>query len=356
MNTASEQPVRVGISIGDPNGIGLEVILKGLSDRRMLEHITPVIYGSSQVVSYHQNTLGLKDLPVDTIEDVEKAKPGRINLLNCWEEDVKLRLGKESRETGKYAILSFKAAVEDLANSKADVLVTAPFSKHAVQSDDFDFPGHTEYLARYSNMDEALMFMVSEGLRVGVVTGHVPLEQVPGMITEGRLTSKLELMLSSLERDIGIRKPKVAVLGLNPHAGDHGLLGRQEKDVIIPVLERMREQGHVVNGPFPADGFFGSSELGKYDGVLAMYHDQGLAPFKALSFDRGVNFTAGLPVIRTAPDHGTAFNIAGKDQASPTSFRNAVLLACDIFEQRRFERAVSADPLQSQKGSPYMKQ
>jgi 4-hydroxythreonine-4-phosphate dehydrogenase len=345
----SHEKVVVGISIGDMNGIGLEVIIKTFADNRMLNLCTPVIYGSSKIANFHRKALNIVDFSFNEIKKAEEANTKRVNLINLWNEEVVVEMGKMTAEGGKYAVKSLKAATEDLASNKIDVLVTAPINKKNVQSDDFNFPGQTEFLAQYSNTDKVLMLMVGDGMRVAVATGHIPLKEVAQRLTAKLIEEKTEILISSLIRDFGIVKPRIAVLGLNPHAGDNGLLGEEEQKIIGPAIQSLKNSGHFVFGPYGSDGFFGTGQYKQFDGVMAMYHDQGLAPFKALAFDSGVNFTAGLPVVRTSPDHGTAMDIAGKNMAAEDSFRNAVYLACDIYRKRREYKEMTANPLQPQK-------
>ncbi len=336
--------VRVGITTGDINGIGIEVIIKALSDNRILENVIPIIYGSSKVITAHKKALNV-EFNFNRIDSADKAVKKKINLINCWDEEVNVELGERSKEGGKYALKSLETAVKDLASNKVDVLVTAPIDKKAIQSEDFDFPGHTEYLAKMSNVDDALMLMVSEDLRVGVVTGHIPLQDVAKTITKEKIVDKIDQINASLLKDFGIPNGKIAVLGLNPHAGEKGLLGDEEDKVIIPAIKEASKNGAQVYGPYPADGFFGSSSYKKFDAILAMYHDQGLIPFKAMTFGFGVNYTAGLPIVRTSPDHGTAFEIAGKNLANEGSFRHAIYLAVDVFAKRQEYKEMSANPL-----------
>lgn len=336
--------VRVGITTGDINGIGIEVIIKALSDNRILENVIPIIYGSSKVITAHKKALNV-EFNFNRIDSADKAVKKKINLINCWDEEVNVELGERSKEGGKYALKSLETAVKDLASNKVDVLVTAPIDKKAIQSEDFDFPGHTEYLAKMSNADDALMLMVSEDLRVGVVTGHIPLQDVAKTVTKEKIIDKIDQINASLLKDFGIPNGKIAVLGLNPHAGEKGLLGDEEDKVIIPAIKEASKNGAQVHGPYPADGFFGSSSYKKFDAILAMYHDQGLIPFKAMTFGFGVNFTAGLPIVRTSPDHGTAFEIAGKNLANEGSFRHAIYLAVDVYAKRQEYKEMSANPL-----------
>lgn len=338
--------LKVGITCGDINGIGLEVILKSLMDSRVHEHCTPIIYASTSTIKSYMRQVNLEGFHFQSITQAEKADPTKVNVLNVWNDDPELRLGQSTADGGKYAFLSLQAAVEDLASTKVDVLVTAPINKNNIQSKEFDFPGHTEYLAAYANEDHPLMILVQDKFRVALVTGHLPLEEVASAISSTLIVEKLMVFSKSLTQDFGIHRPKIAVLGLNPHNGDGGLLGNEEQTVISPAIGQAREQDILAFGPFAADGFFGSTKRNQFDGVLAMYHDQGLAPFKALAFDEGVNFTAGLPIVRTSPDHGVAYDIAGQNKASESSFRQAILLACDIATERKHHRDISANPLE----------
>lgn len=349
INMTKNKNIKVGITIGDINGIGPELILKTFTDNRILSNITPVIYGNSKVLSYHKKALNIKDFNFVPAEDATKAKTKKVNLVNCWDEEVKVEIGQSTPTGGKYAFLALKKATEDLAANKVDVLVTAPINKNNIQSSEFNFPGHTEYLAKMANVDNALMFMVSEGIRVGVVTGHIPVKDVATTINKDNIYDKIVQMKNSLERDFGINKPKIAVLGLNPHAGEKGLIGEEDKKIITPAIEKAYGEGIMAFGPYPADGFFGSSNFRNFDAVLAMYHDQGLIPFKSMTFGHGVNFTAGLPIVRTSPDHGTAYELAGKGEAQVSSFRSAIYAARDIFINREFHKEITANPLQPQK-------
>jgi len=344
-----EDKIKIGISQGDINGIGYEVILKTLADPRIIEICTPIIYGSAKIASYYRKALNIENFNLNIIHHVGEAHSKRINIINCNDEAVRVEIGKATEISGQAAFEALQAATDDLVAGKIDALVTAPINKFAIQSDKFQFPGHTEYLESKFEKAESLMFMVSDIMKVGVLAGHVPLSEVPGKVTKAALLDKLRAMNNSLIVDFNIRKPRLAVFGLNPHAGDNGLLGKEEIDIIQPALEQARQEGLLAFGPFPADGFFGAENLSKFDGILAIYHDQGLAPFKALSFENGVNFTAGLPIIRTSPAHGTAFEIAGKNLANPESFRHAMYLAIDIFKNRKMDKELKAKPLASYK-------
>jgi len=328
-----EHKIRLGISIGDVNGIGIEVILKTFEDQRMLDFCTPIIFGSTKTLSYHKNALHLKN-PIQGVSNIKNPVPNRINLLNIWQESVEIKLGQASEKAGKYAFLSLQKATEALKNNEIDVLVTAPINKYTIQSDSFKFTGHTEYLE--SQLEgESLMILMDGDLRMGLLTTHIPLKDVAECITPELIEKKITILNQSLKQDFGIEKPKIAVLSLNPHSGDNGLIGNEEKEIIIPTLEKIQEQGVLAFGSYAVDSFFGNKTYKEFNAVLAMYHDQGLAPFKALSFGTGVNFTAGLSKIRTSPDHGTAFDIAGKGCADFKSFRQAVFSAIDIFRARK---------------------
>ena len=328
-----EDKIRLGISIGDINGIGLEIILKTFADQRMLDFCTPIIFGSSKTVSYHKNASNLTN-SIQGLSQLDRPVPNKINLYNVWQDVTEIKLGEASEKAGKYAFLSLKKATEALTDNDIDVLVTAPINKHTIQSDEFKFKGHTEYLE--SQLEgESLMILMDGNLRMGLVTTHVPLSEVSQLITEELITRKIEIMHQTLLQDFGIQKPKIAVLGLNPHCGDNGVIGEEEQDIIIPTLEKIQEKGVLAYGPYAADSFFGNKTYTKFDAVLAMYHDQGLAPFKALSFGSGVNFTAGLSKVRTSPDHGTAFDLAGKGKADFQSFKAAVFSAIEIFKTRK---------------------
>ncbi|SDC48652.1 4-hydroxythreonine-4-phosphate dehydrogenase PdxA [Williamwhitmania taraxaci] len=343
----SEERVRVGITQGDINGIGYEVIIKALQDARINDFCTPIVYGSPKVAAYHRKAVNVESFIFNPVKDVDEANPRRSNLINVMDDNVRVDIGKSTPMGGQGSILSLEAAVADLKAGKIDVIVTAPINKNNVQTDTFHFPGHTEYFAKSFDCDDALMLMVSDVLKIGVVTGHIPLEKVSESITMEVILKKLTILNKTLIQDFGIRKPRIAVLGLNPHSGDNGLLGKEEIDVIIPALETARNKGILALGPYPADGFFGSEGFSKFDAVLAMYHDQGLIPFKSMVFDEGVNFTAGLPIIRTSPVHGTAYEIAGKDEANANSFRSAIYLACDLFNNRKLHKEISANPLKT---------
>ncbi len=340
--------IRIGITCGDINGIGMELIIKILNDAAFNQSFTTVTYASGKIAGYYRKNMGLNDFSFNIINAAEEIKQNKPNLINVWNDEVIINPGQANETGGKYALKSLEAATKDLAAGKIDVLVTAPINKATIQNDRFNFPGHTEYLAKMSNVSEALMFMVSDDLRVGVVTGHIPVNQVAQNLSKDKIGRVARLMNQSLIRDFGIRKPKIAILGLNPHAGENGLLGDEEKNIIEPAIASLQSEAILALGPFSADGFFGSGNHKNFDGILAMYHDQGLIPFKALSFGNGVNFTAGLPIVRTSPDHGTAYELVGKESADESSFRNAIYLATDIFVNRKINKELNANALQKQ--------
>lgn len=339
--------IKLGISIGDVNGIGLEVILKTFTEAKMLDYCTPIIYGHTKVASFHRKALNMGDFMFNVINTPEEANPRKVNMINCWEEDVKIELGVANEIGGKYAFLSLQKATDDLVSGAIDALVTAPINKNNIQSAEFAFPGHTEYLQERSESKDVLMFLISETLRVGVVTGHIPVLEVPTAITKERIVKKIQLINDSLKKDFWIEKPKIAVLGLNPHASDNGLLGKEEAEIIAPAIQEAFDKGIICFGPYSADGFFGNGTYKKFDAVLAMYHDQGLIPFKTIAFETGVNYTAGLKFVRTSPDHGTGYDIAGKNLADPTSFMEAVFAAIHIVEHRREQESLLKNQLRS---------
>lgn len=337
----------VGITHGDINSISYEVIIKALMDIRILDSFIPVVYGSPKVAAYHRKALNIDNFSFNIIKSPDEANPKRANIINCIDEDVRVELGKSTPYAGKASIQALEIATQDLADGKIDVLVTGPINKYNIQSDKFTFAGHTDFLETRFHAEGALMFMINDFFRIGVVTAHIPVAKIAEYITKDTVMRKVRIMNSSLIQDFGIRKPKIAVLGLNPHAGDKGVIGDEEEKEIIPAIDALREENILAFGPFPADGFFGSSNFNKFDGILAMYHDQGLIPFKSMNYEGGVNFTAGLPVVRTSPAHGTAYELAGKDQASPNSIRRAIYLACDIFSARNGYAELTANPLKS---------
>lgn len=339
------EKLKIGITVGDVNGIGMEVIIKSLMDNRITDFFTPIVYGNTKVASFHRKAIGVNDFSFNLIQSIEQVNPRKPNMINCWQEDVKITLGEENETGGKYAFLSLEAATNDLLAGHIDALVTAPINKHNIQQEGFQFPGHTEYLQSKMQGDDVLMFMISDELKVGVVTGHIPVGEVAKTITKDAIVQKLRMMHKSLKTDFWIQKPKIAVLGLNPHAGDNGLIGGEEQSIVIPAIEQGRSEGIFCFGPYPADGFFAADAYKKFDAVLAMYHDQGLIPFKHIASRSGVNYTAGLPFVRTSPDHGTGYDIAGKNLASADSFLNALFSAIHIVERRREQKELTSNPL-----------
>jgi len=344
-DSSSNHTIKIGISHGDVNGISYEIIMKTLFDSRMLEFFTPVVYGSSKVASYHKKMLDIHDFNFHVIRSVDQAVPGKANLINIFQEEIRIDLGQTTDVAGRAAFRSLEQATDDLAAGHIDALVTAPINKQNIQSKDFDFPGHTEYLTKKFGATDSVMLMVSNETRIGVITGHIPLRDVPSRISRDGILKKVQILNASLQRDFGISKPRIALLGLNPHAGDKGVIGVEEQEIIIPAIKQAFDEGILVFGPYPADGFFGSASFNNFDGILTMYHDQGLIPFKTLSFKSGVNYTAGLPVVRTSPAHGTAFDMAGKNIASPDAFRESVYLAIDIVKNRKMFEEITMDPL-----------
>jgi 4-hydroxythreonine-4-phosphate dehydrogenase len=336
----------VGITQGDSNGIGYEVIIKSLSDSRIFDIGVPVVYGSSKIMGFYKKQIpDSENIPTNIISKAEEAHSKRVNIINCVPDTFMAEPGKATEEGSKAAILALESAVNDLKRGVIDVLVTAPFNKSSVSKEGFSFPGHTEYLTKEFGSDDSLMFMISDNIRVGLVTNHVPLAEVSKLVTKERIMKKLAMMCDSLRKDFAVDRPKIAVLSLNPHNGDGGLLGREEEEVIKPAIREMFDKGELVFGPFPPDGFFASDYKNRFDAVLAMYHDQGLIPFKSLSIESGVNYTAGLKVIRTSPDHGTAYDLAGKDKAVHFSMLSSIYLACDIFKNRKNYDLLRANPL-----------
>lgn len=332
---ANNNRIIVGISQGDTNGIGYEVIIKSLADPRILDSFTPVIYGSSKAFGFYKKLLhNIGQIETYVINSAKDAKPKSINIVNCLPDNIVIEPGKATPDSAKAAIKSLECAVSDLKKGDIDVIVTAPINKRAMGNEGFGFTGHTEYLQKQFNAEEVTMFMVSDQIKVGVVTGHIPLRDVSSAITQEKILRKLRNMRKSLQRDFGVDEPKIAVLGLNPHCGDGGLIGDEEQKVILPAIQAAQSEGIAAYGPYSADGFFGLGNYSRFDATLAMYHDQGLVPFKAIAFEEGVNFTAGLPVVRTSPDHGTAYEMAGRDEADPQSMMSAIYMAIDIFRNR----------------------
>lgn len=340
--------IRVGITHGDINGVGYEVILKTFADPTMLELCTPIIYGSPKVVAYHRKAMDIQ-ANFSIINSADDAMPDRLSILNCTEDELKVELSKPTTEAGKAALDALERALQDYKDGLIDVLVTAPINKNTIQSEAFHFPGHTEYIEeRVGEGQKALMILLKNDFRVALVTGHVPVRDIAKDITKELIMEKLAIFHRSLKEDFGIDSPRIAVFSLNPHAGDNGLIGTEENEIIIPAIKEMVAKGVQCFGPYPADGFMGSGNYTHFDGILAMYHDQGLAPFKALAMDEGVNYTAGLPIVRTSPAHGTAYDIAGQGVALEDSFRQAIYVAMDIFRNRIVEKAIHARPLRKQ--------
>ena len=340
--------IRVGITHGDINGIGYEVILKSFSDPAMLDLCTPIVYGSPKVATYHRKAMDIQT-SFTIINNADDAQDGKLNILSCTEDELKVELTKATPEAGKAALDALERALKDYREGDIDVLVTAPINKHTIQSDSFHFPGHTEYIEeRVGDDNKALMILLKDDFRVALVTGHIPVKDIAATITKELIMEKMEIFHCSLKQDFGIGCPRIAVFSLNPHAGDNGVIGTEEAEVIIPAMKEMIAKGVQCFGPYPADGFMGSGNFCHFDGILAMYHDQGLAPFKALAMDEGVNFTAGLPIVRTSPAHGTAYDIAGQGIASESSFRQAIYLALDVYRNRMMEAEIHARPLRKQ--------
>ncbi len=347
MSQEAKRPV-IGISCGDLNGIGMEIIIKTFENADILELCTPVVFASSKVASYHRNAIDKKDFNFNIINDLDKIHPGRPNLFNCWKDEVVLNLGTESKVSGEYALKSLDFACSALEKNQIEALVTAPIHKNTIQSPDFQFTGHTDYLeARFKA--KGTMILISQQMRMALATVHIPLEKVTPIISQELVLQRIEDLHQSLANDFQITRGKIAVLALNPHAGDGGVIGKQDAEIVQPAIQKAFEKGISAFGPFPADSFFGAGKHRSYDMILAMYHDQGLTPFKALSFGEGVNYTAGLPVVRTSPDHGTAFEIAGQGVANPQSFREAVYAAIDFIKNRKVAQELNANPLKTKR-------
>lgn len=341
------EKIKVGISVGDINGIGIEIILKTFEDIRMLDFCTPIIFASTKVLSSHKKALNIST-QVHGIENIQNAISNKLNVFNLWKETIDIEFGNPTKTSGKYAFESLQSAANALKNNEIDVLITAPINKNNIQSESFNFSGHTEYLENILE-GESLMILMSEELRIGLITGHLPISKVAESITPDLITKKVAIMHNSLVQDFKISRPKIAVLGLNPHCGDHGVIGTEDDEIVTPTLIEIQQTGKLVYGPFAADSFFGTENYKKFDGVLAMYHDQGLAPFKSLSFGNGVNFTAGLNKIRTSPDHGTAYEIAGKGSANFSSFKEALFSAISIFNTREEYKYLTENKLKTRK-------
>ena len=338
-----DEKIKLGISIGDLNGIGPEIILKTFEDSRMLEFCTPIVFASIKTMSYFKKHFN-SEINFQGINEGDQVIDGKMNVFNVWKENPAIEFGKEDGSIGSYAIKSLEKATQKLNQGDIDVLVTAPINKHNIQSDSFKFPGHTDYLAKELG-GKSLMFMVTESLKVGLLTDHVPVKEVAQHITEGLINEKIEIIYNSLIVDFKIFKPKIAVLGINPHAGDNGVIGKEDDEILRPVLSKLRDSGKLVYGPYSADSFFGSNNYKKFDAVVASYHDQGLIPFKTITFGNGVNYTAGLNKVRTSPDHGTAYEIAGKGEADESSFKEAVFMAIQIYKNRNEFEEISKNPL-----------
>ena len=333
----SQKPI-IGFTCGDVNGVGTELIIKTLSDNRLLELCTPVVFASNKLINFYRKSLPDITFTFNVLKDLSRITPKQVNVFNCWEEDLAITPGTLSEMGGKYAVKSLVAACHALKDGKINGLVTAPLHKKNIQSQDFQHTGHTPFLKEFFSVKDVLMLLTAENLRVGLVTEHVPVKDIAQHISRERILSKLQLMQASLQKDFGITKPKIAVLALNPHSGDEGLIGKEEEEIIKPAIKDARQANMLVVGPFSSDAFFARGQYNEVDAVLAMYHDQGLIPFKSLAIGEGVNFTAGLPVVRTSPDHGTAFDIAGKGIANEDSFRAAIYTCIDILDHR-FEYA-----------------
>ncbi len=341
-----DRKIRVGISVGDLNGIGCEVALKCFLDKRMLDFCTPVFFASNKAISQQIKALGF-EMRFHGIQEAKKALDGKVNVVNVWKESFPLAYGNATADGGKYAIKSLRAAVDALKKDGIDVLVTAPINKNNIQAEDFTFPGHTDYLAQELE-GESLMFMVTSEIKVGLLTDHIAVKNVAAAITTKLIREKVFTIMSSLTMDFGIRRPKIALLGINPHSGDNGTIGKEDEEIMKPAIASLFNEGHMVYGPYSADSFFGSQTHLAFDAILAAYHDQGLIPFKTLSFGQGVNYTAGLSKIRTSPDHGTAYEIAGKNQADESSFKEAIFTAIRIFKNREDYKNLTKNPLKRQ--------
>ncbi len=345
-----EKKIKLAITHGDFNGIGYEVILKAMAEPYLSVICTPILYGSLKIASYYKKLYNIEGINFNVINNASEALPKRLNIIDCVGDDCKVEVSKSTSEAGKAAFQALSCAIEDLRTRQVDALLTAPINKNNIQSDTFEFPGHTEFLqnSAAAKGQKALMILCSGELRVALATGHIPVADIASTLTEQLIVDKLFLFNQSLRYDFAISRPRIAVLALNPHAGDGGVIGKEEDEIILPAMEKCKEKGLLVFGPYPADGFFGSGNYHKFDGILAMYHDQGLSPFKALSMDDGVNFTAGLPFVRTSPAHGTAYDIAGEGVASEDSFRQALYMAVDVCTNRERYRNMRRNPLRKQ--------
>ncbi len=339
-----KRPV-IGISVGDLNGIGIEIIIKTFSDNRILELCTPVIFGSNRVINFYKKSIPDINLNYVSIKEISKINPKQVNIVTLWEEEIEIQPGQMTETGGKYGVQSLQAAVKALKEKTIDALVTAPLNKFTMQSSEFNFTGHTPFLKEAFRADDVLMLMIADNMKVGLLTEHLAIIDVAKNINKEQIIKKINLLKTSLIKDFGVERPRIAVLGLNPHAGDEGLVGKEEKEIIRPAILESKKNDCVVMGPYSADAFFARGNHEKFDAILAMYHDQGLIPFKSLAIGEGTNFTAGLQAIRTSPDHGTAFDIAGKNQADESSFRAAVFSAIDIFNTRNNYQELRKNPL-----------
>lgn len=344
-NNLSENKPVIGFTCGDLNGIGTELILKSLSDSRFLDFCTPVVFASNKVINFYRKSIADVNFSFASIKDFYKLNPRQVNIFNCWEEEVAINPGTLTDTGGQYAVKSLQAASQALKDRKINALVTAPLHKKNVQGADFSYTGHTPFLKEFFGVNDVLMLMTAENLKIGLVTEHVPVKDIASYITKESIVSKLSILHASLKKDFNIERPKIAVLALNPHAGDEGLIGSEEEAIIKPAIKEAKQHNMLVMGPFSADAFFARGQYNKFDAVLAMYHDQGLIPFKSLALGEGVNFTAGLPGIRTSPDHGTAFDIAGKDKADPSSFRAAIFSCIDILNNQKMYEENRKNPI-----------
>lgn len=344
----TKKRIKIGITQGDINGISYEIIMKTFSDQRIYDVCTPVIYGSPKVAAYHRKALNITSFNFNSVSNISEIHPKKANLINVLGDNVRVELGKATPIAGEAALISLEYAVKDLKEGKIDALVTCPLNRETTKTGDYSFEGHTAFLRDNFDSKDGLILMTSEMMKVGVVSGHVPISEVGNYITVDHIIQKLKVLNNTLKSDFGLQKPKIAVLGLNPHAGDSGIIGKEEEEVIIPAIKKAKDKENILAiGPFSADSFFGSSNFTKFDAILAMYHDQGIAPFKALNFGDGVNYTAGLPIIRTTPDHGTAYEITGQGIASANSFRQAIYMAHNIFYNRQMHAELTANPLKS---------
>jgi 4-hydroxythreonine-4-phosphate dehydrogenase len=342
--SVQKRPV-IGISVGDLNGIGIELIIKTFSDNRITEFCTPVVFANNKVLNFYRKLMPEANINYNSTKDFTKINPKQLNIFTVWEEDVDIQPGQMNENGGKYGVRSLQAAVKALKDQSIDALVTAPLNKFTMQSSEFNFTGHTPYLKEAFKADEVLMLMVAENMKVALLTEHVAIGEVSKNITKEQIIRKINLLKASLKKDFGLERPRIAVLGLNPHAGDEGLVGREEKDIIRPAVIESKKNDCVVMGPYSADAFFARGNHEKFDAVLAMYHDQGLIPFKSLALGEGTNFTAGISAIRTSPDHGTAFDIAGKNLADESSFRAAIFAAIEIYNTRAGIAEMRRNPL-----------